>query len=136
MMTSDQVRLACQADAFLTHLVNERFRYLGLNTQWHVGFHPKPEGVEMHLGLKVNAESFVVRRPFPPLTPTSGIYYGCVEMIDTLRKSVDKLFPPDYGNYFDDEIDGRDPAYFPNDDDDTEDEDDYPRGCVDEFYGN
>ncbi len=94
MMTADQVRMACQADAFLTHMVNERFQDLGHRAQWHVGFHPKPEGVEMHLGLKVNAESFMVRRPFPPLTSTSGIYYGCVEMIDTLRKSVDTIIPP------------------------------------------
>ena len=99
ILSADQVRISCQADAFLTHMVNERFEDIAADSQWHVGLHPLADGVRMNVGVHVkgtvNDESFMVRRAFEPYSSTSAIYNGCEEMITQLRRSVDSIFPPD-----------------------------------------
>ncbi len=99
ILSADQVRISCQAEAFLTHMVNERFEDIAADSQWHVGLHPLADGVRMNVGVHVkgtvNDESFMVRRPFGSHDGTSQIFWGCEEMIDDLRKSVDSIFPPE-----------------------------------------
>jgi len=97
-LSADQARVACQADAFLVHLANKKFSgypTIREGTRFHVGLYPLESGVHMNVGVQISGQTFLVRRPFKSYSSTSAIYYGCVEMIQQLQRSVNSVSLPE-----------------------------------------
>ena len=90
ILSAEQVRLSCQADAFLRGLVCEEFKPKG-DVDFHVGSHPIKDGVRMNLGTKIGEHSFMVRRPFGSHDGTSQIFWGCEEMVVELTRSIENV---------------------------------------------
>jgi len=93
ILSAEQVRLSCQADAFLRGLVCEKFKPKG-DVDFHVGLHPIKDGVRMNLGTKIGEHSFMVRRPFGSHDGTSQIFWGCEEMVVELDRSIEAITGP------------------------------------------
>ncbi len=90
MLSVEQVRLSCQADAFLRVLVCEKFKPKG-DVDFHVGLHPIADGVRMHLGIVIQGHSFIVGKPFGVHTGTSQLFFGCEEMVVELTRSIEDV---------------------------------------------
>jgi len=90
ILSADQVRLSCQADAFLRGLVCEKFKPKD-DVDFHVGLHPIKDGVRMNLGTKIGEHSFMVCRPFGSHDGTSQIFWSCEEMVVELTRSIEDV---------------------------------------------
>jgi hypothetical protein len=94
-LTPDQIRIAYQADAFLTHLINEKLAdYCTDTTQFSVALDQAPHGVLMSVGAKACEQMFIVRRKFQDHISTSAIFNDSTEMVDELRRSIEAIFRP------------------------------------------
>lgn len=93
VLTADQVRIAYQADSFLTHLANEELPKKA-DIDLNVGFRTYGPGVRMSVGVQAaNNHIHLVRRVFSAHDSTSAIYYGSVEMVKELVASLLRTEP-------------------------------------------